>query len=89
MAETSVHLTDSRSRVLGLRLVVEGTVIGHYREDTGAKLLSPDELVKEAELQRYQVVLEQQRADLERQRAQSAEQENQRLRARLEALGLD
>jgi len=38
-------ITDARSRVLGLWLTVEGTVIGHYREATGEKLLPPHELI--------------------------------------------
>jgi hypothetical protein len=37
-------ITDSRSEPLQLRLVVEGKLIGFYREDTGEKLLIPDEL---------------------------------------------
>jgi len=40
-AETSTHLD---SDVLTLRLVVEGELIGFYRDDTGEKLLVPDEL---------------------------------------------
>jgi|ERR687886_48202 Uma2 family endonuclease len=39
-------ITDSRSKPLGLRLAVEGELIGFYREDTGEKLLIPDELVE-------------------------------------------
>ena len=46
-------ITDSRSEPLQLRLVVEGDLIGFYREDTGEKLLIPDELVEvlQAEVQ--------------------------------------
>ncbi len=39
-------ITDSRSAPLQLRLVVEGKLIGFYREDTGEKLLIPDELAQ-------------------------------------------
>lgn len=39
-------ITDSRSEPLQLRLAVEGELIGFYREDTGEKLLIPDELVE-------------------------------------------
>src|SRR5919202_5200290 len=35
-------ITDSRSKPLGLRLALEGELIGFYREDTGEKLLIPD-----------------------------------------------
>ena len=37
-------ITDSRSEPLKLRLVIEDELIGFYREDTGEKLLIPDEL---------------------------------------------
>ncbi|MGF1675918.1 MAG: Uma2 family endonuclease [Rivularia sp. (in: cyanobacteria)] len=37
-------ITDSRSEPLQLRLVIEDQLIGFYREDTGDKLLIPDEL---------------------------------------------
>ena len=39
-------ITDSRSEPLQLRLVVEGELIGFYREDSGEKLLIPEELVE-------------------------------------------
>jgi Uma2 family endonuclease len=39
-------ITDNRSEPLQLRLAVEGELIGFYREDTGEKLLIPDELVE-------------------------------------------
>lgn len=37
-------ITNSRSEPLQLRLAIEGELIGFYREDTGEKLLIPDEL---------------------------------------------
>ncbi|MEO1375631.1 MAG: Uma2 family endonuclease [Cyanobacteria bacterium J06635_10] len=37
-------ITDSRSEPLKLRLSIEDKLIGFYREDTGEKLLIPDEL---------------------------------------------
>ncbi|AFY53177.1 hypothetical protein Riv7116_0583 [Rivularia sp. PCC 7116] len=37
-------ITDSRSEPLKLRLTIEDELIGCYREDTGEKLLIPDEL---------------------------------------------
>ena len=39
-------IPDSISHRLGLRLTVEGSLIGFYRLDTGDKLLIPDELVQ-------------------------------------------
>jgi Uma2 family endonuclease len=38
-------IIDGRSEPLKLRLQVEYTLIGFYREDTGEKLLAPDELI--------------------------------------------
>ncbi len=44
--ETYELITDSRSEPLQLRLAIEGKLIGFYREDTGEKLLIPDELAQ-------------------------------------------
>ena len=41
---TYIPITDSRSQPLQLRLQVEDKLIGFYREDTGEKLLVPEEL---------------------------------------------
>jgi Uma2 family endonuclease len=65
---TYVAISDQQSQVLGLRLEIEGDLIGFYRQDTGERLLLPLEL---------SVALQEQK------------QENQRLRDRLIALGLD
>ena len=43
-AESYQLITDSRSEILKLRLTIEDELIGFYREDTGEKLLIPDEL---------------------------------------------
>lgn len=96
-------ITDARSEPLKLRLQVEGQLISFYREDTGEKLLAPDELRQalsqevlarqQAELQleqeRQRAEQERQRAEQERQRAEQAEAETTRLRAKLQALGID
>jgi Uma2 family endonuclease len=97
------QITDGISQPLGLRLVVEGDLIGFYRLDNGQKLLIPSELA--AELRRTSLMLEQEReqTEQERQRANQAEErareaeqqaENERLAKermaeRLRALGLD
>jgi hypothetical protein len=97
------QIADGISQPLGLRLVVEGDLIGFYRLDNGQKLLIPSELA--AELRRTSLMLEQereqteqerQRADQAEERASQAEQqaENERLAKermaeRLRALGLD
>ena len=58
-------IQDSRSEPLKLKLNVEGELIGFYREDTGEKLLIPQELAealqqKETELQQKETELEKQ-----------------------------
>ncbi|MBC7880753.1 MAG: Uma2 family endonuclease [Anaerolineae bacterium] len=97
------QITDGTSQPLGLRLVVEGDLIGFYRLDNGQKLLIPSELA--AELRRTSLMLEQereqtqqerQRADQAEERAIQAEQQaeneriaKERMAERLRALGLD
>jgi Uma2 family endonuclease len=68
-------IEDGRSEPLQLRLVVEGRLIGFYREDTGEKLLIPDELV---EALRQEILARQQVEELVEQERQRAEQERQR-----------
>jgi Uma2 family endonuclease len=75
-------IADGLSQVLGLRLEVEGALIGFYRQDNGEKLLIPSELFSawQEEIQR---------ADLAEERARVAELEAQKLRDRLAALGIE
>lgn len=68
-------ITDGRSEPLNLRLQVEGTLIGFYREDTGEKLLIPEELAE--------ALAQEQLA------RQQAEAQVERLKAELRALGVD
>ena len=89
-------IQDNRSEPLELRLQVEGKLINFTREDTGEKLLIPDEL---AETLRQEVLARQQaeeqaqqecqRAEQERQRAEQAESQVEQLKARLRSLGVD
>jgi len=44
VGETYEQIADNHSEVLQLRLEIEGRIIGFYRDDTGEKLLVPDEL---------------------------------------------
>ncbi|WP_017301197.1 Uma2 family endonuclease [Nodosilinea nodulosa] len=53
--EDYVPITDSISQRLNLRLVVENTLIGFYRPDTGEKLLIPDELVQALQREQQRV----------------------------------
>ena len=82
-------IQDGRSEPLQLRLVIEERLIGFYREDTGEKLLIPDELVQVL----GQEVLARQQAEAlaeqERQRAEQAESQIEKLKARLRSLNLD
>ncbi|MBW4611785.1 MAG: Uma2 family endonuclease [Desmonostoc vinosum HA7617-LM4] len=94
--ETYELIQDSRCEPLKLRLIVEGRLIAFYREDTGEKLLIPDELteaLKQEVLARQQAEeraeQERQRAEQERQRAEQAELQVEQLKARLRSLGVD
>ncbi len=69
------QITDGRSQPLQLRLEIEGQLIAFYREDTGEKLLAPQELVQAL-----------QHAE---ERAQQAELLLEKLKAQLKALGVD
>jgi Uma2 family endonuclease len=82
-------ITDGRCEPLALRLQVEDQLIGFYREDTGEKLLAPDDLLQALQQEilarqevEQQLEQERQRTEQERQRAeqerQRAEQERQR-----------
>ena len=82
-------IQDNRSEPLELRLQVEGKLINFTREDTGEKLLIPDEL---AETLGQEVLARQQaeeQAQQERQRAEQAESQVEQLKARLRSLGVD
>jgi Uma2 family endonuclease len=74
-------ITDSQSQPLGLRLEIEGKLIGFYRLDNGEKLLIPDEL---AAALHQETIARQQAEALAAQEQQRAEQERQRV-AELEA----
>ncbi len=101
--EVYVPITDGCCGPLNLSLQIEGMVIGFYRQDTGEKLLAPDELVQalrqakleieEAKLEAEEAKLEAEEAKLEAEeaklQAQQAESRAERLAARLRALGLD
>ena len=66
-------ITDNRSQPLQLQLQAEGQLIGFYREDTGEKLLIPQELADALVSEKVA--------------RQQAEEENERLKAQLRTLG--
>jgi Uma2 family endonuclease len=96
-------IQDGRSEALQLRLVVEGRLIGFYREDTGEKLLVPNELAEAlrkevlarqqaeelVQQERQRAEQERQRAEQERQRAEQAQLQIEQLKARLRSLNVD
>jgi len=73
---------DGRSEPLGLRLEVEGKLIGFYREDTGEKLLIPEELWSAWQREMEARVAAEEMAQQERQRAEV-------LAAQLRSLGIE
>ncbi len=56
-------ITDGRSIPLQLRLEVEGELIGFYRQDTGEKLLIPEELAEALKQERREKELVQQKLE--------------------------
>lgn len=82
-------IADDRSVPLQLRLQVEGELIGFYREDTGEKLLIPQELADALEQERLARQQERLAKEQERLARQQAEAEVDRLKARLRSLGVD
>jgi hypothetical protein len=93
-------IEDNRSEPLQLRLQVEGQLIGFYREDTGEKLLLPEELTQalqqevlarqqaeeRAEQERQRAEQERQRAEQERQRAEQERQRAEQAEAQVQQL---
>ncbi|MBE9104524.1 Uma2 family endonuclease [Nostoc cf. edaphicum LEGE 07299] len=75
-------ITDSRCEPLQLRLQIEGQLIGFYREDTGEKLLIPEELAEA--LKQERLVREQ-----AQEQARQAESQVERLKEQLRSLGVD
>ena len=73
---------DGCSEPLSLRLQIDGGLIAFYRQDTGEKLLIPDELA----VALRQEALQRQQAE---QRAAAAERELEELKARLRDRGID
>jgi Uma2 family endonuclease len=82
-------ITDGRSEPLNLRLQVEEQLIGFYREDTGEKLLIPEELADA--LVQEKAAKEQERVAKEQERVarQQAEEQVEQLKTRLRSLGID
>ena len=82
-------IADGRSEPLQLRLQVDGTLIGFYREDTGEKLLAPGELVQALRAETLARQSAEERAEWEHQRADRTESQVGRSQAQLKALGVN
>lgn len=87
--DTYEPITDGRSEPLKLRLIPESSLISFYREDTGEKLLIPDELAEELQQQRQQTTQAMERAEQEQERADRAEAQVEQLKAKLQELGVN
>jgi Uma2 family endonuclease len=61
--ETYQLITDNLCQPLGLRIAIEGELLGFYRVDTGDKLLIPTELAEQLQKERSRADAQQQRAD--------------------------
>ncbi|MBH8576437.1 Uma2 family endonuclease [Nostocaceae cyanobacterium CENA369] len=75
-------ITDNRCEPLELRLQIEGQLISFYREDTGDKLLIPEELaqaLKEERLAREQA----------QEQARQAQSQVEKLKEQLRSLGVN
>lgn len=68
-------ISNSQSQILGLRLEIEGKLIGFYRLDNGEKLLIPDELA--AALQQATAARQQAEAEAEQAQQRAAQLEAQ------------
>ncbi len=73
-------IEDNLSEPLQLQLKVEDELIGFYREDTGEKLLIPEELAtalrrKETELQQKETELQQKETELQQEKQKLSEME--------------
>lgn len=81
--ESYEPITDSRSEPLQLRLAVDGGLISFYREDSGEKLLIPDELVEalQEEVKAREQAIE--RAEQAEERAEQAEERAEQMEALL------
>jgi Uma2 family endonuclease len=78
-----IPITNDRSEVLQLQLVVEDKIIAFYRLDNGVKLLPVEELNIALEQQIAQTEAEAQRAEAESQRADREAQRTRELEAQL------
>jgi Uma2 family endonuclease len=85
-----VSITNDRSEVLQLQLVVEGKIIAFYQLDDGTKLLPLAELnialeqqIEQTEAEARRAEIESQRADAASQRAEAEAQRRQELEAQI------
>lgn len=87
--EQYASITDGRSEPLKLRLQIEHTQIGFYREDTGEKLLAPNHLVTALQEETQTRQTPEQQLEQERQATELAQRHAERLAERLKSMGID
>ncbi|MEH1908273.1 Uma2 family endonuclease [Nostoc sp.] len=87
--ETYQLIADRISQPLGLRVAVEGELLGFYRLDTGEKLLTPTELAEQLQQERQRAEQERQGAEQERQRAEQERQRADKLAEYLRSQGVN
>lgn len=91
-----IPITDGLSLALGLRLEIEDALISFYRQNTGERLLPPQELVEALRAEQLARAAAEERAQFSQnqaaqaeQRAIEAEQRAAELATRLRSLGID
>jgi Uma2 family endonuclease len=82
--ETYEPITDGRSVPLQLRIQVDGKLLGFYREDTGEKLLIPDELLTALREEMRRRAEAEDQAEEARERAEEARERAEEARERAE-----
>jgi hypothetical protein len=82
-------ITDGRSEPLKLRLQIEDTLIGFYREDTGEKLLAPNELVAALHQETQARQNLEQQLEQAQQAKELARRHTERLAERLRGMGVN
>ncbi len=82
--EVYVPIVDRRSLALNLRIEIDGKLLAFYREDTGEKLLLPDELAAALQVETQRRTEAEALAEQERQRAEQERQRSAELEILLE-----
>jgi Uma2 family endonuclease len=82
-------IPDDKSEVLNLRLESAGKIINFYRQDTGEKLLIPDELAASLQQETEARIIAEQRAEELSLELEQEKQRGEKLARRLRELNID